>query len=388
MSHRIKDIEVLRAIAVTLVAIHHVPMNLVYWSSPAVRRFLASFTGDLGVDLFLVISGFVIARTLIPTLRATDGRRAFFTATVAFWIKRFWRLIPSAWLWLLLAILGAAFLNESGSFRAVHRNMEVAAYAVLNLANLHLELRAEQIPIEEFATRGHILFPFWSLSLEEQFYLTLPFLVFLCRDRLATVLLVLVLAQLLTDKLETRLVAFRTDGLFLGVLLALHHGKTAYKRLEPSWLESGLTRCVFVLGCLGLMAGAGVWFQIPDGYRYAVGAVAGTLLVFAASFDRDYIVRTRWIQAALLWVGSRSYAIYLAHIPAFALTRELYYRMSSGEDMAFESLPIQTLYVAAGFILTGVFADLNFRFVETPLRSRGRKIAEGYRDRRQAQELA
>src|SRR5690606_16205729 len=67
---RILDIEVLRALAVIGVVVHHARDNLFTWTSPGLERLAVYFGGWVGVDLFFVISGFVIARSLLPQLQS------------------------------------------------------------------------------------------------------------------------------------------------------------------------------------------------------------------------------------------------------------------------------------------------------------------------------
>src|SRR5690554_7448281 len=66
---RIADLEMLRGLAVIGVVIHHARDNLFTWSSPGLERLATYFGGWVGVDLFFAISGFVIARTLLPQLQ-------------------------------------------------------------------------------------------------------------------------------------------------------------------------------------------------------------------------------------------------------------------------------------------------------------------------------
>lgn len=106
MSNRIADIEMLRGFAVLFVVIHHANGALFTWSSSAMSLFYSYFCGGVGVDLFFAISGFVIARDLIPRLRESQGSQVAIAITLAFWVRRAWRLWPSAWLWLAPTPLG------------------------------------------------------------------------------------------------------------------------------------------------------------------------------------------------------------------------------------------------------------------------------------------
>ena len=91
MNKRIDDIEILRAFAVILVIVEHMHFNLFAWNTPALAGFYRYFGGWTGVDLFFAISGFVIARDLVPRLHAAGGRENYCSITLIFWVRRFWR---------------------------------------------------------------------------------------------------------------------------------------------------------------------------------------------------------------------------------------------------------------------------------------------------------
>ena len=159
---RILDIEVLRALAVIGVVVHHARDNLFTWTSPGLERLAVYFGGWVGVDLFFVISGFVIARSLLPQLQSAGIQLDAARVTLAFWIRRAWRLLPSAWLWLLLMLLGAILFRDSGTFGSLRANLEATVAGFLHIANLRF---LETFMRSEYGAS----FVYWSLSLEEQF---------------------------------------------------------------------------------------------------------------------------------------------------------------------------------------------------------------------------
>lgn len=110
--------------------------------------------------------------------------------------------------------------------------------------------------------------------------------------------------------------------------------------------------------------------------RYTVGllAVLAVAIVWVASYNRDYLFPPGPLKRALCWVGSRSYAIYLIHVPIYFATRELW---SRAWPVILQPGPHhKALLLATSLPVVVLLAELNFRFVEDPLRRRGARIAE------------
>lgn len=359
--HRIADIELLRGLAVLFVIVQHAHGNLVSWPIAAVDGVFRYFQFSCGVDLFFAISGFVIARSLVPMLGACGTPREVASATLWFWVRRAWRLVPSAWLWLALILVASALFNRSGLFGSVRTNLDATVAAVFDFANFRFAEAYGHFPYGAS-------FPFWSLSLEEQFYLLFPIMIFLSGRWLPAVLALGVLAQLFIARAPV-LMAIRTDALMLGVLIALWSGRQSYR---PAAL--GRSRAVggaVLVGLLALLAwldGSGERFI---GFSHGLIALVSATLVLIASFDGDYLMGDGMIKRALLWVGGRSYGLYLLHVPVMFAVRELWLRLdiqpAHGHGWAM---------VLVALALMVVLAELNFRLVEAPLRARGARIAD------------
>ena len=379
-SKRIEDLEVLRAIAVMMVFLHHIK-GLIYWKSSTIESLFVYFNGSVGVDLFFVISGFIIARSLLPKLQQSSSTRQYFRITVAFWIRRFWRLIPSAWLWLAIPLVLCLCFNDSGAFRTFKGNLAMAISAVLHLANFSF---AQSFGQNEYS---NVVFQYWSLSLEEQFYVALPFLIFFSRKHLTKVLIALVVVQLLLHRetFSLMLNVVRTDGLFLGVLIAIWQTKENYEDFNPKFLESRLARFIF-LGLLILALGTicAKLNIVSPGYQFNVATLLGGIAVFVASFNRNYIVRGGLLKPVLMWLGARSYGIYLAHYGIFALTREIFFRINPQLPLQHRGTETIILYVLTAIVLTSIAVELNYRFIEMPLQNKGRRISKEYVEKKDA----
>lgn len=365
-SKRIMDIEVLRAIAVLGVLFHHLQGSLFTDPVPLLEKIHGWAQPWWGVDLFFAISGFVIARSLIPTLQGCTTRREYWQQTRNFWLRRAFRLLPSAWLWLALMLLACVFLNRSGAFGTLSANLQATLAGVLQYANFRF---ADSFFHYEYGSS----FVYWSLALEEQFYLLFPLLIVLFRQRLVWALLALVAVQILS--VRTPLLMFvRTDALALGVLLAMWSAQPGYQRWEPTFLRrpwAAIATFIAIGSLLSFMATDRFTFA-P--YRIGSIAVLGALLVWIASYNRDYLMPAGALQRVLAWVGSRSYGMYLIHIPAYQLVRELIFRLQNAGLPSPAGHPIVTLLLAFGLIV--LLSELNYRVIEMPMRNRGAALVK------------
>ncbi|GLQ95477.1 acyltransferase [Dyella acidisoli] len=354
--------------AVLGVAFLHLQGNLFHPELSWLHRFLQHSSYWSGVDLFFAISGFVIGRSLLPPMLEHQHHLRNQLRTIwAFWIRRVWRLLPSAWLWLMLILVASIFFNESGVFGTPHANAMAALAGMLNIAN------ARGFGGAFFQYENGASFVYWSLSLEEQFYFLLPILALCLRKRIGALMIVLFLIQLFLVRTPL-LMSFRNGAIALGVLLSIAESGIAYRVANPSWLlHLGGMRWIVPLMLFGLLS----VLASPDlqNWRWRISAIAvvSATLVWLASYDSDYLFPTGRFKQALVWVGVRSYAIYLIHIPAYYFIREAAFRLGiqiANADFAHTAL----LFMAAVAVMTAL-ADLNYRVIERPLRRYGRSLA-------------
>jgi len=373
---RIDDIELLRAVAIILVLIQHIPVDLFSWLPAFGGGPLYTYFGFwVGVDLFFAISGFVIARSLLPNLAAAESLTAHLNAAAAFWVRRAWRLLPSAWLWLAVILVASVLFNRSGAFESFRANFEGAVAGVLDVANFRAAMVFGRF---ELGSAGH----YWSLSLEEQFYLLLPFVILVSGRRLALVAGAGVLLQLFVPRtgaeagmLGSILNSVRTDAILLGVLIAIWSAHPTYSLFEPVFLKrrpaAGL---MLFAGLVFLLAASGALFLHIVPFQLGLVALMSALMVFIASYNKNYLWPPGRLKKIIMWFGTRSYAIYLVHVPAYLMTREIWYRLQPPGTVFTDRFAIRFAYTAV--ILVVVLAELNYRLVELPLRRRGARIAK------------
>jgi peptidoglycan/LPS O-acetylase OafA/YrhL len=305
----IQELDGLRGIAIVLVLLHH------FWphTGPLHRFSALAHLGWIGVDLFFVISGFLITGILLDTLGDRNYYRNFYA-------RRALRIFPLYYLFLLAAFTLIPHLqsgrDSAGEF--VRQSGSPLWYAFY-LGNLR-----EAIVGKEPA---YILAPLWSLSIEEQFYISFPFVVAcLSRERLRTLLRAMVfLAPAFrlvmfflvpgNERIQYLATFSRVDVLSLGCLLALEFRTP---RAAPQTWPVGK---LFV-GLLGAMAAAfalkGLDRMLPFCRIAGYSLVAFT---FAALVAWTVVNRgskaTGWLRSAPLgYLGRLCYGIYLLQRPA------------------------------------------------------------------------
>ena len=344
-----RDIQGLRAVAVGAVVIYHLFPDLL----PG---------GFVGVDVFFVISGYLITGHLVREMRTRGS-----IDLLGFYARRARRLVPSATVVLALTWLASLFVLPGSRLGSAAQQVVASAVYVQNwvLADDSVDyLTAEDAasPVQHY----------WSLSVEEQFYLGWPVL--------------LILAGVLARRLRwswrrtAALLGALACALSLGasVVLTASNGPAAYFVTHTRVWELGLGALLAVVAGqielparaaraarwtgLGLIAWAAVLYSGATAFpgTAALVPVVGSLLVLAAGAAAP---ATRILGApAMTWVGDHSYALYLVHWPLIVLWKA----WSGGEIGALDG-PI---------ILTGslLFAWALTRLVEDPVR-RSRALA-------------
>jgi peptidoglycan/LPS O-acetylase OafA/YrhL len=358
--YRLTDLDALRGIAVAMVVFAHVPASLL-WPPP---NWMLPFVPMLavGVEIFFAISGFVIGRSLLPEMRSAQTAALRWPTIRRFWIRRAWRLLPAAYLWLIIAC--GLSIAVGGWFDTPAATLRSAGASALYLANVLLSYRFQH------GLYPGPLFHYWSLSLEEQFYFVVPFVILLPRRWLGWFLLIG--TPVACGVGDHYLAGFRIEELIFGLLLALCEGHPYALRIvrrlrvvRPPW---GPALSFAVLIAITQLARVGPsWGYAPFWLARLGVAVASTTLVLFAATDQGLLVGRGRIYRSLLWLGRRSYSIYLVHICAFFCTKELTIRLGLSDDMRGAEGPIAFLI---GFIILAVFAEPTYRFVEIGVRQR------------------
>lgn len=354
-----RDIQVLRAVAILLVLVHHARYTLHAELSPFWERFFAYFFGTSGVDLFLVISGFVVSRSFLASLAANPPRDAM----KIFWIKRIYRILPAAWVWLGIVLALTLLVNKSGAFGSFRAAFEGAIAAILHVANVRL---ADCFGVYECGPTG----VYWSLSLEEQFYILLPLLMLATGRLLPFILMLFIGFQILFPPL-TLPDTFRATGLAMGVLLGWYSNTEGYRMFFIGAADRIKARLFFGLLCLCLAVTLHPALNIVSlRLGYQLVAIVAMMMVYMASMEHIDFFGTGRLRQLMCWIGDRSYSLYLSHMPAMYLSLETVSRLPPEVVMRVGQ---GTLLTVLSAFLAVVSAAISYRFLEQPFQRMGRQ---------------
>jgi peptidoglycan/LPS O-acetylase OafA/YrhL len=307
------DVEGLRAIAVALVVLCHAGVPLLSG-------------GYVGVDVFFVLSGFVITGLLME-MRTKTGKIA--TLLIDFYARRARRILPAATLVLVCTVV--ASYHWLG-FLAGNTIAEDGQWTALFAANLHFALQGTEYLNAQAPPSP--LQHYWSLAVEEQFYLVWPLLFLIAasvgrkvslRIRLAAVLVPLIMASFLWSAIQTPqdgVWAYfspltRAGELGIGALLAVMAPMLmGIPARFGSWMSWG--------GIAGIMGSAFLFNDATafPGFAAALPVLATALVVAGGTVrpggGAEVILGRRPFQ----WLGKRSYSLYLWHWPLLTIAAE------------------------------------------------------------------
>ncbi|WEA07166.1 acyltransferase [Pantoea dispersa] len=361
------DIETLRAIGIVFVLISHT-YKIFPWfkfDTGGFSNLYNYFGWWTGVDLFFCVSGFIITKSLINEIPKNIKTKEFLVFSVPFWVKRIYRLWPSAWFWLTFTVIGSLFFNSSGVFGKTINGVMYQVYAMLNIANFYgyectktLSCGVNQV--------------YWSLSLEEQFYWILPFVLFFLRSRsLILIMLLIIFSQLTLDRGGQFIGFIRTDAISIGVLIGIAYNKIWYSTLEPTFLKNKIYAWLCSLTLVLMLSLVGSWKTVTITFNTGVVAVISGIMVWICSYNQNYIFPG--IKTLTNYLGSRSYSLYLSHIPAYYVTYEAVFRYNAHHNNSLYG--IYSISWLFAMVLTFLFSEISFRCIENPLRISGKKIS-------------
>ena len=337
------DIDGLRGIAVGLVILYHL--------FPGIFK-----NGFLGVDVFFVISGFVVTQALQRNLV-----HGFFRGLTDFYAHRIKRILPALYFNIVISIVLSCLLIPPPDLQSIFKTAAAAVAGISNIALLYARF--------DYFSPDLLLNPFvqtWSLGVEEQFYLVFPSLLILGSYLAAT-----------SPRLKVRHWPFYFAALSLlyWVYLLFNAPVAAfYNPVSRFWeFLIGAILCLnedAIASFIGTRGG--VFLQllavvslavglllspdlVPLNYFANIFVALGSALMIAVGMTSSSKLTNSLAAGPLVWIGKISYSLYLWHYPIFTFVRWNW-------DLH------QPLYAAAALLLTVSVAQFSYKYIEIPFR--------------------
>jgi peptidoglycan/LPS O-acetylase OafA/YrhL len=350
VSNRRPTLDGIRAVAILAVIAYHFGYD---WSPG----------GFLGVDVFFVLSGYLITSLLLSE-RERTGR----IALVAFWVRRAKRLLPA--LFVLLAVVVFWIGANTSPFELALRRDDVLS-SLFYWANWHFIASGEDY-FAQFISASPVRHT-WSLAIEEQFYLAWPIVCSIAlwitrgkRKLIGAICVVGILGSaiamfLLYTPADPSRAYYGTDArahqLLIGALLAVLMTQLRSDRLKPMAAVMGPTAALVLVIAIGLLPDtAPVYYQ---GLSVVLALVTATL-VWALEVAPDSLLSRCVGLRPMAWIGEISYGLYLWHWPiALAIDH------ASGP---FTLLPQSVGLDVQRLLLTFGVATVSYYLIEQPIR--------------------
>ncbi len=311
--------------------------------------------GWMGVDLFFVLSGFLITGILVDT-RANSGYYKNFL------IRRVLRIFPLYYFFLIVFFIGFPL-------RSLHNQVEHYAYLGSNQLWFWAYIQNWLFVTDKNYPEINIISHFWSLAIEEQFYIVWPVVVYFLSGRslkVACTLLIigsLIFRTYLYFQQASWIVIYestftRLDGLAIGALLAILIREENGRQLLEKWIPWVLILSTTIVLSIIIFTGN---YYINNPMLQTVGYTlidffCGGLLVILVSSSPIGIIKTIFSNRILVFLGKYSYGLYVYHKPVYYFVETHFTQwISSRELISF-----------MGIILSIILAVISYRVLEAP----------------------
>ena len=329
-----KDIQILRGVAVLLVVLFHLQIGGIE-------------SGFLGVDIFFVISGFLMAILYNP-----DEKSRFF-------IRRAKRLFPTYYTVTLLTLLISLFYTIPNEYNQVAKQ---SIYATFFSSNIGFWMQNSYFSKADFNPLLHL----WSLGVEMQFYLIVPILYWLFKKSKISLPLILLLSLLIcfyfigiSPKTSFFMMPTRLWEFLLGYGVATYFTNSGnIKNSSFHWVGAIAMVILVAIPSFGI---DGESFQIIDGHPGLFALLVSLMTAVVLLFGIPIVVEKSKVGTSLAILGKYSYSIYLVHFPIIVL---FLYTPFSGTILKTNS-SLQTILL---IVIITISSILIYHLIENPTR--------------------
>jgi peptidoglycan/LPS O-acetylase OafA/YrhL len=336
-----KEIDGLRAISVLVIILFHLKVNFFQG-------------GFVGVDVFFVVSGYLITQIISSNLHS--GHFSF----KDFYIRRSTRILPALVVTVLVTLLAAIYLQQP---QALIHTARQSVWALLSVSNFFFWSQASYWDV---SAERYLLLHTWSLGVEEQFYLVYPLLLFAShriagRKGIVVLLLLMFFVSVIASEIvisSDRTAAFFSTPLRFFEFAVGGLGAFVFSRCQPLRESPWLAATTTLVGLSFILLASAVFnphfFRLPG--IATLLPVSGALLIILAGASPS--ARILLMNPLMSWLGKRSYSLYLVHWPII-----VFYRYYYGSHMGMLEYGVLVLCIALAAELLNRTVETRFRLV-------------------------
>lgn len=361
MKKRIQELDGLRGIAILLVISFHYLNNQLINNSLTLAKVISKITsfGWVGVDLFFVLSGFLIGTVLLKTHNSGN----YFST---FYIRRVLRIVPNYYLLLVIFLIVVSLPYFRTNYFLTGNNV-IPAWSYFAMVHNLFMAQLNNLGNDTISVT-------WSIGIEEQFYLIFPFLLFWIRKRWLPFMLALIIISAPIFRMQYDnwippyvLLFCRMDALAFGILAAyffdngfIYELSRKYKKLLLLSLGLSILICLFlyiIYNDLGI-------------FRNSLLSIIFFIAIVFALSEQESWYRSLLRNQQLMWVGTISYSLYLFHYFILGVFHHI-----AGRRDGIGMYNLTDVLVSSGALICSFFfAWLVYQKLEAPMVSFGKKF--------------
>jgi len=317
---RIKEIDGIRGVAILLVVSFHYLNNQLLESTGTIGKALCKATGFgwVGVDLFFVLSGFLIGRIILRNISSPNLIKTFF-------IRRALKIIPNYYLLLLVFLLINALAYFKGNYFLTGL-YNIPAWSYFTMLHNFFMAKTQSLGNDSLSIT-------WSIAIEEQFYLVIPFILIWQKRHINKILIALVgigiISRACFDHWIPRYVLLncRMDSLAIGIMVSRIELNEAYKafvirqRKVTQYILAALLAVIAIV--FYLYGDLGIW-------KHTIFALVFALVMIMVLFQDVKPLKFVLSNSILAKIGEVSYSLYLFHYMILGVVHHVFGRQSLG----------------------------------------------------------